>query len=611
MSVPIASNAPEPSERRSAVLAALLALAVTLAVFLPVAHFGYVDWDDTIHICDNPYLNPVTFPHVLHFWQKPYHNLFVPLSYTVYALLALLARLPAPIVGPRGEPVFYNPHVFHLANLILHLVNVLLVYLLLRRVVKNPWAACGGTLLFALHPAQVESVAWISELRGLLGNGLSLTALWLYLRFALLSPAPENRVTRRWLYAAALGVFVLALLAKPSAVVTPVLAALLDAVVARRAARVILRSLLGWGIVAGAVVLLTRDVQAVPSFLVVPLWQRPFVAGDALAFYIGQTLLPWRFGIDYGRSPLFVLDHAWGYVTWLLPAAVGGLLWVGRRRFPMLPFATGLFAVVLLPVLGFFPFIYQNYSTVADRYLYLAMLGPALALAWALSRARGPVSPALCAVVLLALALRSGTQVSYWRDNETLFRHAVAVYPGSAAMHNLLGLALEERGETSEALAHFARATRLRPNFTPAEVNYGDELLACGQSKAAMAEYRLILRQTPGEPGAEAGLGEALALQDHDSEAAPCLRAALQATPNNAKAHHALALAFADAGHTAEAVAQWRQEAALTPGDPGVHYNLAVGLMKLGDRAGAQAEWQAAQRLEPGLKLASVPPPSR
>ena len=92
-----------------------------------------------------------------------------------------------------------------------------------------------------------------------------------------------------------------------------------------------------------------------------PLWQRPFIAGDALAFYLAKMLLPWRLGIDYGRSPLFVLDHAWGYLTWLVPVGLGLLLWRLRRRYPMLCLAAALFVAGLLPTLGLVPFLFQTF----------------------------------------------------------------------------------------------------------------------------------------------------------------------------------------------------------------------------------------------------------
>ena len=594
------------ADRRRTRLAALLALALTLAVFQGVGRLGYVNWDDPLHVCDNPYLNPVTVPHVLHFWRKPYHNLFIPLSYTLYALLALAARGVTPLATPREGITFYDPHVFHTANLVLHLLNVLLVFGLLRRIVRSPWAALGGAVLFGVHPGQVESVAWISELRGLLGSFLSLAALGLYLEFALEPPTPENVTRRRWLYGGALACFVLALLAKPSAVATPVLALLLDSGVARRGLKSILESLSGWGIAAAACAWMTRAVQHVPAALLLPLWQRPFIAGDALAFYLAKTVLPWQLGIDYGRSPLFVLHHAWGYATWLVPAAAGLLLWHGRRRFPMLGLAAALFVAGLLPTLGLVPFIFQNYSTVADRYLYLALLGPALALAWGLSRATTRTGPVLCAAVLIALAGRSLTQVPTWTNSETLFRHALVVYPDSAGMHNQLGLALKAEGRWAEATAHYRQSLRLRPDFIPAHFNLAFALAQQGQTEAAIAEYHTVLRVNPSDPECEAGLGEALLDQRRVPQATALLRAALAQSPDDPRAHNALALALADRGRTAAAVAEWRQVVRLRPDDSAVHYNLALALAKLGDRAAAQSEWHTALRLSPNLRLAQV-----
>ena len=367
-----------------------------------------------LHITDNPYLNPVTLPHVLHFWQKPYHNLFIPVSYTAYALLALsrTARHALPDAARGMSP--YDPHVFHAANLVLHLLNVLLVFRLLRRIVKNPWAALGGALLFGLHPVQVESVAWISELRGLLGSF-----------FALLGPVALSSVrvdaagTRKTWPTALVVRLALSPVScwpccpSPARWSMPVFALLLDAGSCAEACAPLCMACRG-GDCGPRLCADDAGRSARPRQPALPLWQRPFIAGDALAFYFAKMLLPLRLGIDYGRSPLFVLDHAWGYLTWLVPVGLGLLLWLLRRRYPMLCLAAALFVAGLLPALGLVPFLFQDFSTVTDRYLYLSLLGPALALAWALSRTQGRAAPVLSAVALIALAGRSVTQIPTW-----------------------------------------------------------------------------------------------------------------------------------------------------------------------------------------------------
>ena len=265
----------------------------------------------------------------------------------------------------------------------------------------------------------------------------------------------------------------------------------------------------------------------------------------------------------------------------------------------MLCLAAALFAAGLLPTLGLVPFLFQSFSTVTDRYLYLSLLGPALALAWALSRTQGRAAPVLSAVALIALAGRSVTQIPTWTNSETLFRQALRVYPGSAAMSNQLGLALQAEGRWDEAIHYDEQALRFRPDFTPAHFNLAFAFAHQGATDAAIAEYHLLLRANPTDQQCEAGLGEALLAKGEFLAAIPYLYAALTQNPDDVRVHNALALAYAELGRTADAVAEWRQVTRLRPDSADIHYNLALALTKLHDRPAAQAEWQAFQRLLP------------
>src|SRR5215813_1795845 len=223
--------------------AATLLVLVTLAVFWQVHGYQFVLWDDGLHIFDNPYLQALTFDNILAFWRKPYAELYMPLTYTLWALTAAVSR---GVTANPTDGVPLDPQVFHALNLLVHLLSVLVVWrivrLLLSRIVTRPaltrvaWAAAGGALLFAVHPLQVEAVAWVTGFKDVLGGFLSCVAVWQYLRYAsgsveAASPPKaaggqvRRSVGRYWL---ATGVFVLALLAKPTAVVVPVVAWILD-----------------------------------------------------------------------------------------------------------------------------------------------------------------------------------------------------------------------------------------------------------------------------------------------------------------------------------------------------------------------------------------------
>jgi hypothetical protein len=208
---------------RSFLLSVLLLVAAVLAVFGQVAGHEFLIYDDEPHLLENPRLNPVTWQNVGRFWIEPsYFGLYIPLSYTFFAAEAALA----------GKPL--DPTVFHLGSLALHLACVLLVFTILRRLLHHDGAACAAALLFGLHPVQVESVAWISETRGLLCALFSLVAIWQLeiwegRRQNAESRNPEipNPQSAALHYALATVAFILALLSKPAAVAVPLVAAVL------------------------------------------------------------------------------------------------------------------------------------------------------------------------------------------------------------------------------------------------------------------------------------------------------------------------------------------------------------------------------------------------
>ncbi|MDH7570696.1 MAG: hypothetical protein QHJ73_14035, partial [Armatimonadota bacterium] len=383
--------------RRSAWVVPLLLLLITTGVFWEVRHLQFLNWDETIHVTANEYFDPVTPERVLRFWQRPFSGMYIPVVYTLWAGIAAFARNV-----PRPDGTFaLNPSAFHTANLVVHLLNVLLAYSLLHRLVRKPWAAAAGAALFAIHPLQVEPVAWVPGFRDLVAAFFSLLALRLYVAMV-----DNPSATRRGiLYPAAFVAFVLALLAKPGSAVVPFVALALHRWALGRPFLQGVRLLWPWWIASLPPQLITRSEQsfATPT----PVWARPFIAGDALAFYLGKLAWPVGLCADYGRTPEEVLGHAWGYLTWLAPAVLGVLVWRGRARRPMLLAAAALFSLGLLPVLGFVPFIFQQFSTVADRYAYLALLGPAVALAWWLSTQRRPAAGVATSAVLAALGFLS------------------------------------------------------------------------------------------------------------------------------------------------------------------------------------------------------------
>jgi tetratricopeptide (TPR) repeat protein len=312
-------------------------------------------------------------------------------------------------------------------------------------------------------------------------------------------------------YAIATLLFVLALLAKPSAVVCPLLAAIVACGLMRRSARSAAIELCPWAAVSCVWVLVTSGAQPFNHAVGGPIWLRPLIAGDATAFYLFKLIAPSQSAIDYGRTPADVVTHFWGYLTWLLPAVLGYGLWRVRKPAPWALICAAIFVAALLPVLGFVPFAFQVFSTVADRYAYLAMLGPSLALAIGLACLEitpyARLSWAASVAALILMGLVSAKQTTVWHDSITLFSNTVAINPYSPKVHYDLGTWLLYVNDPADAAQQLHDATVLLPRFSEAHKNLAIALGELNHPAEATAEYSLSLSLAPILPSYQSRTG--------------------------------------------------------------------------------------------------------
>lgn len=550
-------------------------LLITFAVFARLIGCGFTWWDDPDTIFHNPLLNPPTWAGLGHYWRSAGAaapaGLYIPLTYTLWMALAIVAGRP-----PDAEGIGLDPRVFHAGNVLLHALAAVGVFWLLRRLLRRDWPAAAGALLFALHPVQVEAVAWASGTKDVLCGLLSIAALTQYVAAvdggraqseqspAALPRAPRPPNVVHWIIATLL--LVAAILSKPTAVMVPAMAMAIDRLLLRRPWRAIAGTLWPWAIVAIAGAAVARWSQSAPWSSPLPVWDRPAVAADALAFYLGKLLWPIRLCPDYGHRPALVLANGWLYFTWITPAAIAAALVLLRRRWPIGVAAGWLMLLPLAPVLGFVGFDFQFFSTTADHYLYLAMLGPALAAAGAV-RAWPRAGTVAAAAILAALAGRTLLQEPLWQNTQTLFEHTLAINPQSFTAADMLGFvhvsagerlgvsagqlrradpALAEavaeasRRQLREAVRHFRRAIAIDPQYVPAWVGLANADRALGDPAAAREDMHRVLVLQPITPPAfradPLGLAERLVAFGDSTEALPLLDQILARNPSNAEA---------------------------------------------------------------------------
>ncbi len=386
------------------------------------------------------------------------------------------------------------------------------------------------------------------------------------------SPDEQPRTSRlslATLYVAAAGLFLLAMLAKPAAVPLPLAAWVLaswrgrDATSSRCGWSIALL-LLPWLAMAIGFSLLTRNVQEA-EVLVEPTiwWQRPIVAADALAFYLYKLVMPLDLAPDYGRSPTWLLASNWVWVSWLVPAGLAACIWL-----PGVPSAWRRAAlislVLLLPVLGLVPFAFQRFSTVADRYAYLAMLGPAIALAALAAVARRRTASAIVAALVLC-ALASAAQSRHWRSDAALFAQAAAVNPHSSVALNGLGNVHSRQGDWTGALECYQRAVEVDPLNASSWLNVGRAQLALNQPLPAIASLERALQLRPDYLKVREPYAQALAAVGRIEDAATQLQLLTQQQPDNALAWENLGRARAYQGRTAEAIQHFERALEINP----------------------------------------------
>ena len=576
------------SNRNSWIFAFVLIIAVTLS-YSP-AWSGRPVWDDDAYITK---VELRTLGGLENIWVSPGTTLqYYPLVYSVF-------WVEYKIWGDTTWP-------YHFVNILLHALSAILLWrILLRLKIPGAWLAAG---IFALHPVQVESVAWISELKNTLSGALVLSSALLYLKF------DESR--KRSEYTGALALFALALLSK--SVIATLPAALLvifwwkRGKIAWKNDIIPLLPFFALGISSGAFSawMERTRVGAQGSQFTLSVLDRCLVAGRAFWFYIGKLLWPTDLTFIY---PRWHVSHLiwWQYLFPLSALILVVFCWKFRNRSRGPLAVVLLFAGILFPALGFlnvYPFVY---SYVADHFQYLASIaiitaasaGITFLIDKFLAKSRPIIRYAIPSAVLVVLAILTWHQAIMYRDAETLYLTTLRRNPDCWLAHNNLCSIFLAKGETDEAFRHAKEAVRLQPEDVEPQIAIGDVLLRKRQPDAAVAHYKKALTIRPDFAEGYSHLGSAYLLSQRFSEAITQYRKTLSLSPRSLAAHNNLAWLLATCSDGSlrngeEAVALAEQADQLSGGNnPLILHTLAAAYAESGQTVRAIETARRAEQL--------------
>jgi Flp pilus assembly protein TadD len=523
---------------RRLLVAAALAVVATVA-YAPAGRLPFVNYDDNEYVLRNPHTLAGLTRETVHWaFTTAYDLNYHPLTWVSLAIDTSMTGSTDPAALSRT---------MHRTNVALHAASAAVLFLLLAMATGADAPAAFAAAVFAVHPAHVESVAWVSERKDVLCGLFFLLAVTGHVLFV-----QARTPSRRWpMYAATVLAGVAALLSKPMAVTLPVVLLAIDfwplrrfawgptpagrAITVRRAVVEVLP------LVAAAIALswityvAQENAGAVQTIGDRPMMSRVLHVPVNYVRYLGKIVWPTDLSPYYMYHPSVPPLAFVGSVALLL-AVTAVAAWQGRRR-PYLIVGWIWFGVTLGPVVGIIP---AGRQAIADRYLYLPLVGPAVMVAWAAADVlrRSTVAATVVAIAIVA-ALTGVTwhQIGYWGDTRTLFTHALAVDPDNAFAHAQLGYLDKVDGQLGTARWHYEQAVRLDPGYGDATYNLANMELPTDPASAA-EHYRMTLAARPHDPRAENNLGVALSHDPaHAAEAAQMFRAAAADDPGWADPH--------------------------------------------------------------------------
>ena len=558
------SSPTRPQESDWRVWAVVLGLVLgTFAAYAQVIHFGFVNFDDRIYVADNPDVQhgftPASFAWA---FTSGYASNWHPLTWLSHMLDCLAFGL--------------SPGAHHVTSLLFHAANSVLLFWVLRRMTGALWRSALVAALFAWHPLHVESVAWIAERKDVLSTFFWLLTLLAWVRYVE-QPGPRR-------YGFALVCYALGLMSKPMLVTLPFLLVVLDwwplqRISARGVSGAaaddtgwpkLIREKIPFLVLAGVSCVVTFIVQqkggAVTSMQVIPLARRAANIPVAYVTYLRKMFWP------SDLSAFYPLPGAWPaiYVTAAVIILAVITLAAIRLARPMPWLLAGWlwYLGTLVPVVGV---VQVGLQSMADRYTYMPLVGIFIIVSWGaadlLARLRLPekAGSAVAVPVLAACLVLTRAQAAYWRDSESLFRHALALDPDNPVALAGVAADLTRAGNVSGAILCLQSAVASQPDYADAHYNLGNALAVSGRFDEAATQYTEALRLNPRAADAHNNLGSMDVRLGRPDEAMAQFEAAIAVRPDFPEAQDALASLCLNKGRLDEARAHAAEALRLRP----------------------------------------------
>ncbi len=572
----------------------LALVAMVAATFFPALRAGFVNYDDPDYVTANPQVQKgLTWDAIAWAFRTGHAANWHPVTWVSHLVDVRLFGMQ-----PAGH---------HFTSILVHALSSCLAFLVLRQMTGALWRSFFVAGLFAIHPLRAESVAWIAERKDVLATFFFLGALWMYAGWV-------RHSASRWRYIAALFLFALGLMSKPMIVTLPFVLLLMDYWPLHRfgsmteappvsLARAIYEKIPFFclAIAAATITYLVQEKGgAGEAAAAVPFGGRVENALVSCVRYLGKLIFPADLAVFYPHPGTWPMASVLAASALLLTMTT--LVFCQRKARPWLLVGWLWYLGMLVPVIGL---IQVGAQSRADRYTYLPCVGALILLVWGVNDVmsrwdhRGAMRALAAVAAVICCAVMTYQQTGFWRDSETLFRHALAITENNALAHFNLGVALQEKGERVDAINEFRAALQIAPQDAKIHRNLGVVFEEVGQYDAAASEFLEALRCKPDFADAHLNLAVVLDETGHSAEAVEQYREAIRLDPDSADAHNNLGVALGKLGEQNAAMTEFEKALAINPAHADAHLNLGAALYGAGRIDDALIHFGETARLRP------------